>query len=248
MLVRRWGWIRSCLLALLLTTFSFAASWGIVIDPNGNGPERSFLLSVQEAFDRVELDVVLGPASQLSVGQRERVASLKDYTPVKSNWGNFIQQSWEYGFGNGIVGVIVAVPRTSAPPNLQQKVEACRPPKPEEIQTCEFVEGWVSALPEQRVFIAFTREDFDAAQRAKKALEEAGYHVFVFLRGKHDEPWAEPAFVGEVFATAGHRLVIDTVSARGSEGVRFESLCCEPLLMGPAPRSKWSEAIKQARL
>lgn len=245
---RNWFWVYGGLLAVVLTTFSLAGSRGLVIDPDGNGPERNFLLNIETAFDRVGLDVILGTASQVPTSQKARVAALKDYAPKKADWSKFLQQSWEYGFGNGIVGVIVAVPRRSAPPNLQHKIEGCRPPPPREIPACEFVERWIAVPPEQRVFITFTREDFDDAQRAKKALEEPGYHVFVFLKGRHEEPWAEPALVGEVFATAGHRLAIDTMFTRGSEGVRFESLCCEPPLTAPAPRSKWSEAIKQARV
>lgn len=82
-----------------------------------------------------------------------------------------------------------------------------------------------------------------AAAKAKTALEQSGYVVFLFLKGKNEKPWASPGLVGEVFAQATHRLVIDTAAARGSAGVRFESLCCEPLLLPPYPSTKWSRAI-----
>jgi hypothetical protein len=107
-----------------------------------------------------------------------------------------------------------------------------RPPRKvkQSLANCERL---VECRTRKRIFVAFTRGDFDAALAIKKSLEQGGLVVFVFLKGKNEAPWADPALVGEVFAQANHRLVIDTGSARGSEGVRFEGLYCEPLLMPP---------------
>lgn len=58
--------------------------------------------------------------------------------------------------------------------------------------------------------------------------------------------WWNFTFAAVLFhswADVTHRLVIDTAAARGSAGVRFESLCCEPLLLPPYPSTKWSRAI-----
>jgi hypothetical protein len=48
--------------------------------------------------------------------------------------------------------------------------------------------------------------------------------------------------VGEVFAQASHRLVIDTANARGSEGVALESRLCEYFLTSP-PDTKWGRLL-----
>jgi hypothetical protein len=49
--------------------------------------------------------------------------------------------------------------------------------------------------------------------------------------------------MGEVLAQAMNGLVLETAAARGSAGVRFESLCCESSLLAPYPSTKWSQAI-----
>jgi hypothetical protein len=226
--------------ALLLSVY---VGWAKIIDPAGDGPDAMLLRSWAESLDPVGIDVVLGRATALPVPDRPRLASLKGYVPVQHDWGGFVKEAWSLGFERGLTGVIFAVRPSDVPGNLARKKLDCDSGAAIEIEPCKFVNDWLDAEPETRVFIAFTRDDIDAALAVKKSLEERGFVVFVFLKGRSATPWADPALVGEVFAQAAHRLVIDSASARESEGVKFESLCCEPLLLPPYPPSRWSEAL-----
>lgn len=109
---------------------------------------------------------------------------------------------------------------------------------------CEFVRKWTSTPPNQRIFIAFTKDDFNSAKKVADSLERAGYAVFLFMKGKDDKPWADPGMAGEVFAQAKHRFVIDTANARSSPGVAFESECCSSLLLPPPPITPLTQALQ----
>ncbi len=212
----------------------------------GIGPNDGFLRGVWQTLDQVGIDVVLGSASALKPPETPRLAALKGYAPKERDWGTFAKAAWPFGFAEGRAGVMFAYRAKDVPERLAEKKSACdRIEPPEDEEACRFVNDWLGAEPEDRVFIAFTNEDFDAAAKVKKAFERSGYVVFMFLRGKDERPWASPALVGEVFGQATHRLVIDTAAARGSAGVRFESICCEPLLMPPYPQTRWSRALAE---
>jgi hypothetical protein len=88
----------------------------------------------------------------------------------------------------------------------------------------EFLAKWATAPAERRVFVAFTREDAQTAQRVAESMRESGFVVFTYLRDNETTPWAEPDLVGRLFKEAGHHLVIDTPTARKSAGVVFEAL------------------------
>lgn len=232
-------WLLAFVPAMLAICIASAA-----VIQQGTGPEDTFLKAIWRPLDRAGIDVVLGSASSLESSQRPRVASLKGYAPKQKDWGSFTKEAWPLAFAEGRAGVLFAYRPEAVPKRLAQKKTECdnlSPPGDED--GCRFVSGWLAAKPEQRVFVAFTKEDFDTAAQLKSALEKSGYVVFVFLKGRNEQPWASPALVGEVFAQASHRLVIDTAAARGSAGVRFESLCCEPLLMPPYPETRWSRAL-----
>ncbi|WP_156944013.1 hypothetical protein [Bradyrhizobium sp. Ec3.3] len=209
----------------------------------GEGPDDSFLKAVWQQLDNVGIDVVLGKASDLAASGVPRLASLKGYAPKEKDWGSFTKEAWPYAFAQGRSGVLFAYRPSAVPKRLATKKAACGRPKLSLDEGCRFVRNWLAAAPENRVFLAFTNEDFESASKAKLALEKAGYVVFVFLKGKNEKPWASPALVGEVFAQATHRLVLDTLSARGSAGVRFESLCCEPYLAPSYPETALSKAL-----
>jgi hypothetical protein len=229
-----------CIAALL---FSFCFVAAKIVDPSGDGPEAALLKSWADNLDAAGVDVVMGIASTLPLSSRPRLASLRGYAPTRHDWGAFTRQAWPLAFERGVAGVMFAVQANALPTNITRKKFECDTATGEETEPCKFVNDWLSAEPDKRIFVAFTRDDFDAALAIKKSLEETGFVVFVFLKGKNEAPWADPALVGEVFAQAAHRLVIDSASARGSEGVKFESLCCEPLLLPPFKGSKWSEAL-----
>jgi hypothetical protein len=236
---------RFAAVASVLLTICMASA---AIIEQGKGPEDIFLRKVWRMLDLVKVDVVVGSASALETPEKPRLAALKGYAPKAKDWGSFAKAAWPFAFAEGHAGVMFAYRPGDVPKRLAKKKADCdRTTPPEEVEACRFVKGWLGAEPEDRVFIAFTKEDFDSAAKVKSALEKSGYVVFMFLKGKNEQPWASPALVGEVFAQATHRLVIDTAAARGSPGVRFESLCCEPLLMPPYPATKWSRAIAEGK-
>jgi len=219
-----------------------------IIDPTGTGPDDGLLRSMAEKLDQSGLDVVLGKASDYAAPEKPRLASLKGYAPKQQDWGTFVKAGWSMAFERSLAGVIFAYRPGSIPDNLEEKKSECETVKPpEDEEACRFVTDWLAANPEERVFVAFTNEDFAAALEAKQAFEKSGYVVFMFLKGKNEKPWASAAVVGEVFAQATHRLVIDTKAARGSAGVRFESLCCEPHLLPPYPKNRWAQALANGK-
>jgi hypothetical protein len=219
-----------------------------IVDPAGEGPDIKFLKGVKKILDQRGVDVVLGVASALPPPMRPRLASLKGFTPKKKDWGGFGKMAWSYAFEQGLAGVIFAYRPRALPPNLAKKQSDCSlSGNDTDEEGCKFVGDWLSADPEDRVFVAFTNEDFDTALQIKQSLEASGCVVFVFLKEKSAKPWAEPALVGEVFAQATHRLVVDTTTARGSKGLQFESLCCEPLLLPPYKASKLSARLARGK-
>lgn len=219
-------------------------SGAAIIDPGAIGPEASLLQGLAAALDVERVDIVLGHVRSYGPGERPRLAALSGYQPGNHDWGSFSKQSWQVAFDDARGGVIIAV--ETVPEHLAQQKAECDAGAAAEGDVCQFVESWITSDPDKRIFIAFTAADFDAAEAVRKALESQGYFVFVFLKGKQEAPWASPALVGEVFQSAGHRLVVDTVAARGSPGVAFESLCCEALLMTPPPPTKWSKRVAGA--
>jgi hypothetical protein len=238
------------ILALLLIAGMFLSSdrfdpaLGKVLDPNAISPEQPILSRIANDLDAHGIDVVYGRSTDypLSTGS-VRVAPLAGFTPNKRAWDSYLKETWVSAFQKGVVGFIAAVPNNS--PVLSEANARC-------VQTiatlgadvCEFVRNWLSAPADQRVFIAFTKDDVDYATQVGKSLEKAGFTVFLFLKGKDQKPWADPAMVGEVFAQANFRIVIDSVNARGSPGVALERECCEPLLLPRPPATPLSIALQ----
>ncbi len=223
--------VLSCCLTYLLLGLGL----GRVIGPNSVSPEGKVLSLIVAGLDRHSIDVAYGKSADYPLsGGRARVAPLSGFAPHKNNWGSYLYQTWAAAFQHGVIGFIVAVP--NAPSAISSAQASCI----KDIallgsDVCEFVRKWVSSPPDQRVFIAFTKDDFDSARQVAKSLEGAGYAVFLFLKGKDQKPWADPGMAGEVFAQANYRLVIDTANARSSAGVAFESECCASLLLPPPP-------------
>jgi hypothetical protein len=200
------------------------------------------LRAIASALDQDEIDVALGKASQLRLGDRPRVASIVGFTPNNTGWDTYLRQTWAYAFDDGVIGVLVAT-KVGGETSLDRKRRDCEAGDAADAEPCEFVVRWLAASQERRVFIAFTKSDFETAETVKRALERRGYVVFLFLKGKAEKPWFDPGLVGAVFAQARHRLVIDTKNSRGSEGVAFEKKCCESLLIPERTPTRWVAAI-----
>lgn len=224
---------------LLFTVISLAA----VIDPKATGPEATFLLALAASLDQHGIDVILGNARNHKLAGKPRLAALRGYQPKKQDWGDLLKVQWQFAFSEGTVGVLFAT--KPVPENLATQKVQCDAMKGEK-HICDFVRGWINSISDKRIFLAFTASDFDAADGVRKTLEDQGYTVFVFLKGRSEQPWAGAAIVGEVFATAGHHIILDTAAARGSAGVAFEATC-EALLVSPPDETKWSKLIAKAQ-
>jgi hypothetical protein len=197
-----------------------------ILDPTSSGPDAALLRSLAQPLHQKQIDTILGDATAFPPASRARLASLLGFKVEKEVWANQPKEGWSLAFEEGLLGAVVAY----KPPTLSKFDEVCRSSVQVDPEGCRFVSDWLSADPEQRLFIAFTRSDVDIALAVKEVLERQGYVVFIYLRNKVAKPWADPSLVGEVFAQAGHRLVIDTPNSRGSDGVAAEQKICESLL------------------
>ena len=216
-----------------------------ILDPGITGPESTILTAVADALDHSGVDVVLGQAGAFPTSKRPRLAPLAGFVPDKKDWGTLAPGSWSYSFKKGLMGALVAI---QGPPLLAAARTQCEQEPQADREPCEFVKAWLGASEERRMFVAFTRDDVAAALLVKEALEQRGYVVFLFLHDRTGVPWADPRMVGEVFAQARHRLVIDTSNARASAGVAIERECCEWALVGPDPTTRWAAQLKKPDL
>lgn len=232
------------LAGMFLLPLRFELASSKVIDPNTISPEQPLLSRIASDLDEHGIDTVYGKSTDYPLAAAGvRVAPLAGFTPNKRAWDSYSKETWVAAFQKGITGFIAAVPNNA--PALSEANTKCI----QDIATlgpdvCEFVRKWLSAPSDQRVFIAFTKEDFDQAAQVGKSLEKAGFTVFLFLKGRDQKPWADPAMVGEVFAQAKFRIVINSTNARGSPGVALERECCEPLLLPPPPSTPLSLALQ----
>jgi len=215
-----------------------------VLDPNAVSPERAILSRIAHDLDLQGIDTVYGKSTDYPLpAGGVRVAPLAGFTPNKRDWGSYLKQTWVAAFQKGAVGFTAAVPN-NAPALSEANTKCIQNIATLGADVCDFVRKWLSSPPGQRIFIAFTKDDFDHANQVGKSLEKAGFTVFLFLKGKDEKPWADPAMVGEVFAQATFRMVIDSANARGSPGVALERECCGPLLLPPPPSTPLSIALQ----
>jgi hypothetical protein len=233
----------SLFLALLIFV-SLDLAFSRVIDPNATSPERPILALIASDLDSHGINIVYGRSTDYPLEDAGvRVAPLAGFAPNKRDWGSYLPPTWASAFQKGVFGFIIAVPNRPSAVGAAQ--ESCMKDISDlGLDVCEFVRKWISAAPDQRVFIAFTKEDFERANQVRESLEKAGFTVFVFLKGKDQKPWADPGMVGEVFAQAKFRIVIDTANARGSPGVAIERECCAPLLDSPPPTTALMLALQ----
>lgn len=245
------GRFRSTLLGLCVAAafisivhLNFASSR--ILDPQTASPERVILSRVAPDLETGGINTVYGKSTDFPLVAGEvRVAPLAGFTPHKRDWGSYIKPTWISAFEKGVIGFLAIVPKEPS------AVEVANSKCLQDIaalgrDVCDFVRKWLSAPPDERIFIAFTKEDFEHAKRVAASFEEAGFTVFLFLKGKDQKPWADPAMVGEVFAQARYRMVIDSANARGSLGVALERECCEPLLLPSPPSTALSRALQNA--
>ncbi len=160
------------------------------------------------------IDVVAGDTSEVKMpkSSRPRVARLSGM-PTVDRGPEWRKATWMKEFEKGAAGFVAGV-KSSDEPGARSKASRSRD---------GFLAKWNEASPDRRVFVSFTSKDAAHAHATARALEDAGYVTFVFLRQGDQGPAFEPTFVGKMFAEAGHHMVIDTQNARKSEGVWFEA-------------------------
>ena len=228
--------------AVLLASLVLAATGGFapaaILDPEARGEERDLLAELAEPLERAGIDVILGAAADFPPAARPRAASLSGYVPRERDWASFLQGAWVEAFDEGVVGAVLGVRNAGqVSPAERQKLQCEQDLAIRATAECDFILEWLAAPSENKVFVAFTRSDFEHAAAIRAALEERGFLVFTYLKDAAGAPWADPDVVGELFAQSAHRLVVDSVAARGSAGVAFEAHCCAHLLVGPRPPS-----------
>jgi hypothetical protein len=226
--------IATSIFFLIFISVRFDVATGRVIDKGTLSPEQPILSLVADELDARGIDTVFGKSADYTLSEGAvRVAPLAGFTPHKQDWGSYLNQTWESAFRKGVIGFIIAVPNQTS--SISEAGASCIKDILElGRDVCEFVHKWLTAPADRKVFVAFTKDDFEHADQVRISLEKAGFTVFLFLKGKDQKPWADPGMVGEVFAQAKFRLVIDSANARGSPGVALERECCEPLL-SPSP-------------
>lgn len=228
------------LLALGLSLHSSAK----VLDPGT--ASHPVLTPLADTLDKAGIDVIVGRSVDFEPSARPRLAQLHGFAGQRKwDWGKYWRDVWINGFEKGLIGALIAMPKDVPPPAVDREVDRCAAvAAPPNDPTCEFLRAWLSASPDKRVFVAFTRSDLQTALSVQAALGEKGYATFVYLREGEKDPWAHPDFVGAVFAQAHHRLVIDSLSSRGSEGVAFEASCVDALTPARKPKDmRWMDFI-----
>lgn len=81
--------------------------------------------------------------------------------------------------------------------------------------------AWNRAAPSDRVYIAFALGDLAAIEKVRRRLEAKGYACTLYIPGRKGR-WSNALEVGPYYRNAGHRLVLDSTTARSRRGVRIE--------------------------
>lgn len=108
-----------------------------------------------------------------------------------------------------------------------------------------FYAAWLSAPLEQRYLLSYAEADFDSAERVARVLAKGNwvFHVQVRGRSKQKPTSKVPAqeFGGRLYATVGHRWVLDSAAARtlGNEVPEF-------LYLGKTLRRNTNSALDPA--
>jgi hypothetical protein len=180
-----------------------------IIDPNSR-PD-ALIDSLAKSLDSRGIDVRRSWQSKASGPTQERahLGRLEGYTRVVQTPP--IRYPWMTEFVNSN-GALLAVENEKAAGTITAR---------------NLRSSWNAAPQEKRVFVSFTREDSEYANRVASVLRSRGYAVFVYINSEGATPSLSAASVRTYFDTAGHRLVIDTPQARSSLGVQLEAHAAE---------------------
>lgn len=189
--------------------FSYPADTRPLDPEHGRHP---ILAQITDVLDAVGIDIVSGNTRDIPISTRPRIANLSGF-PIDSDLESI--GDWMIGFKRGALGsMMIVAPSAGSTPHggsASPDVEA-------------FARAWDAASSGRRIFIAFARADAERAEAVRLELAKRGYVVFTYIHSPSSQATFEADFVGRVFSTAGHHLIIDSAAARKSAGVLFEAV------------------------
>ena len=207
------GLLCLCLTAAVTAQSSLSAAAA------GSEFEDPFLQAVALALSVYELDVVANLNDRDLVRQRirrPRVGRFPDL-PTGALPGSEEIRVWESEYDAAQIGglVILSKPDVDDLSGLD-----------------DYVEAWLGAPAEARIFVSFYREDLSWAQKIEAVATAYDYHVKTFFGGN-----VLPA--ARLYATAAQRLAIDTQAAR-----RYRTDVTELTYLGKRVRRKTNSLFK----
>ena len=207
------GLLCLCLTAAVTAQSSLSAAAA------GSEFEDPFLQAVALALSVYELDVVANLNDRDLVRQRirrPRVGRFPDL-PTGALPGSEEIRVWESEYDAAQIGglVILSKPDVDDLSGLD-----------------DYVEAWLAAPAEARIFVSFYREDLSWAQKIEAVATAYDYHVKTFFGGN-----VLPA--ARLYATAAQRLAIDTQAAR-----RYRTDVTELTYLGKRVRRKTNSLFK----
>lgn len=181
--------------------------------------EDPFLQAVALALSVYKLDVVANLNDRDLIRQRIRRPRLGRFPdlPTRSLPGSEEIRVWESEYEAGQIGglAILSDPDMADSSGLE-----------------DYVEAWLAAPAEARIFVAFYREDQAWAQKIEAVASAYNYHVQTFFGGP-----VLPA--ARLYATAAQRLAIDSQAAR-----RYRTELTELTYLGKRVRRKTNSLFK----
>lgn len=179
-----------------------------------------------QCLDDAGIDILLG--DQIIDPQKALLRPLSNYYPTgQFDWSRLHKGTWEKGFLEGVVGVLLA----------RQSTASCAETTDED---CKELKEWMDAPEDRRMFISFTRDDHSTAMKLRNCLQNQQFVVVTYLNEARDLRY-RPEITGELFAITKpqNRLVIDSLPSRRSGGIALEAMCgCEDFLLKLLSESK----------
>lgn len=174
------------------------ASWSAVLDPES--AEEAPLSAMTEALDVAGVDVAFNLNRRQVAGvtpRRPRIGALADLPPLQFPMTPELL-AWEAAFAHGEIGALVFMPSAD---HSGDDFEV-------------FYKQWLAAPAEERFLLSYHSSDASVAGIVSELLR--ANHAVLQLSVLNNRS-LDPEAGGRLFATAGRRLVVDSVSARDLE-------------------------------
>ena len=184
------------LLACVIATLTLLAPVGLaaVLDPESTA--ESPLLELDTALDAAGIDVAFNLNRRHVAGvtpRRPRIGALADLPPLLFPTTAELL-AWEDAFARGDIGLLAFLPSAAQVQGFP-----------------DFYKQWLAAPAVQRQFLSYHLDDVRVSELLQGLLD-SGYSALSLTAGSGD---AESG--GRLYATAGRRWVVDSVSARDAD-------------------------------